>query len=124
MNATGKYFTADELRCKCGCGTNGMKQRTVDRLDRLREVVGFPIVINSGYRCEQYNRDIGATQTHSSGQAVDIGCSHKKALLIVEAALSIGFTGIGVNQRGNSRFIHLDDLPEAEGQPRPHIWSY
>jgi len=31
-----------------------------------------------------------------------------------------------VNQKGPhaARFIHLDDLPDAEGQPRPTIWSY
>jgi zinc D-Ala-D-Ala carboxypeptidase len=39
-------------------------------------------------------------------------------------ALEQGFTGIGVSQKGAIRFIHVDDLPDAPGQPRPTIWSY
>jgi zinc D-Ala-D-Ala carboxypeptidase len=45
-------------------------------------------------------------------------------LEMIRMALSVGFTGIGVKQHGAGRFIHLDDLPNAEGQPRPHLWSY
>jgi RimJ/RimL family protein N-acetyltransferase len=40
------------------------------------------------------------------------------------AALALGFTGMGFQQKGNSRFLHLDDLPDAPGQPRPTVWSY
>jgi hypothetical protein len=48
------------------------------------------------------------------------------ALELVALALAYGFTGIGVNQKGahDGRFIHLDDLDNAPGQPRPCIWSY
>ena len=41
-------------------------------------------------------------------------------------ALEVGFTGIGVQQAGDSRFIHLHDIqPEDDFHvPRPWIWSY
>jgi hypothetical protein len=39
-------------------------------------------------------------------------------------ALAKGFTGIGVQQKGGGRFIHLDNLPNGPGQPRPTVWSY
>ncbi len=34
--------------------------------------------------------------------------------------------GIGIKQKGDyaSRFVHLDDLPNGSGQPRPWCWSY
>jgi len=43
-------------------------------LERIREIVGKPIVINSGYRCEKVNKAIGgvATSQHVKGQAADI----------------------------------------------------
>jgi hypothetical protein len=36
----------------------------------------------------------------------------------------MGFTGIGIAQKGEGRYVHLDDLPSVEGQPRPTLWSY
>lgn len=42
-----------------------------------------------------------------------------------EIALSEGaIVGIGIDQSGPSRFIHLDLAPSAEGRPRPHLWTY
>lgn len=43
-------------------------------LDPLREAYGKPIIVTSGYRCEELNRLIGGSKTsqHKSGQAVDI----------------------------------------------------
>lgn len=120
------YFSNDELRCKCGCNQNKFSQETLRKLNRLRQALGEPIVLNSAYRCPQHNKDIGATQTHATGQAVDIRCSHRDAYLILGLADVFGFTGIGVNQKGKSRFIHLDDLDEdlSQNRPRPHVWSY
>lgn len=119
------YFTDEELSCPC-CGVNKFNAGTLARLNALRHECGFPIVLNSAYRCEHYNRLKGFTQTHSTGQASDNRVSHKHAFKLLELAPKHGFTGIGVKQKGSvlGRFIHLDDLPEAEGRPRPHVWSY
>ena len=117
------YFSDDELKCK-HCGELKFSDMTRERLNLLREDFGKPIIINSGYRCKEHNKAIGATQTHASGRAVDIRCSHKDAIKIVELAIKYDFTGIGVNQKGSGRFIHLDDLPDTDKSPRPHIWSY
>ena len=117
------YFTDEELSCKC-CNENKFNPRTIDRLNALRDFCGFPFVISSAYRCEAYNKLKGYTQTHATGQAVDIATSHKKAYDIITNAEQFGFTGIGINQKGKGRFIHLDDLTELSNRPRPHIWSY
>ena len=43
-------------------------------LDPLREAVGVPITVTSGYRCPLLNRAIGgaATSQHTKGEAADI----------------------------------------------------
>ena len=117
------YFSEDELKCKC-CGVNRFSDVTLHRLNQLRKILEFPIVLNSAYRCEAHNNDIGATQTHASGQAVDIKIRGAKAVKLIVVAGQLGFTGFGINQKGATRFIHLDDLSEATARPRPHIWSY
>jgi hypothetical protein len=33
------------------------------------------------------------------------------------------FTGIGLKQHGEGRFIHLDDL-HLPAHPRPIVWTY
>lgn len=117
------YFSDKELSCKC-CGVNGFKESTLLKLNKLRSMLGEPIILSSAYRCRAYNDLMGFTQTHATGQAGDIPCSHNKAVEILKLALICGFTGIGVKQKGNGRFIHLDDLPELPHRPRPHLWSY
>ena len=62
----------------------------------------------------------GVDGPHTTGRAIDISVNRNEAITVLNAALFLGFTGIGVNQKGNSRFLHLDNL-EAN---RPTIWSY
>ncbi len=97
------------------------------RLDQLRDAVGFPLRVSSGYRCPAHNAkgsSTGPDGPHTTGRAVDLAVSHWQAHRVVAEALKLGFTGIGVKQHGPGRFIHLDDLPADVGRPRPTIWSY
>ena len=83
--------------------------------------------VTSGARCPTHNSNVsatGKTGPHTTGRAIDFGVRGPQALDVIPLALALGFTGIGVNQKGASRFIHVDDLPDAPGQPRPYIWSY
>ena len=43
-------------------------------LDPLREAWGGPLVVTSGYRCPELNRDVGgyATNAHTAGWAADL----------------------------------------------------
>ena len=50
--------------------------------------------------------------------------SREDALKLLELAIKLGFTGFGINQKGSSRFIHLDTLENSSARPRPTIWSY
>ena len=93
-------------------------------LDALREAYGKPIIITSGYRCPPYNDIISSTGTsgpHTTGMAVDVAVDRQNAYNLLKIAMNSGWTGIGVNQKGDKRFLHLDRLG---GDMRPWIWSY
>lgn len=120
-----KYFTRDELKCP-HCGECHMKPEFLVRIDTLRERFGKPLIVSSGYRCPEYNAMIshtGTTGPHTTGQAVDIVISGRDAYDLLSLALQMGFTGIGINQKGDygKRFIHLDTL---KGDTRPWVWTY
>jgi len=44
--------------------------------------------------------------------------SGEDAQTLIKLALDLGFKGIGVNQKGEGRFIHIDHRSE------PAMWSY
>jgi uncharacterized protein YcbK (DUF882 family) len=117
-----RNFTDDELRCQCGCYTlNPDPSFTVlmNKVQYLRDLYGKSIVVTSAYRCPQHPIEICKK---SAGQhsiaAIDLSVSHKDAHDVLRLAFMLGFTGIGVNQKGNGRFIHLD-LREKHT-----VWSY
>jgi uncharacterized protein YcbK (DUF882 family) len=120
-----KYFSIDELKCQ-HCGADGMDESFMVKVEALRHELGFPFVVTSAYRCKDHiiERKKKTPGAHASGHAIDIAVSGDKAYKLLDAALRVGMTGIGVNQKGNNRFIHLDDLEWDESRPRPWVWSY
>lgn len=125
-----RYFTLREFGCKgnnCCGGQNLIDHQFVTELDELRHRYGAPLKVSSGYRCPDHNAKVsstGRTGPHVSGRACDFAVDRTNALKLLKLALEMGFTGIGIQQKGAGRFIHLDNLPNAVGQPRPTIWSY
>lgn len=116
------YFSEKELSCK-HCGGYVFDEDFLDTLNSIRTACGFPLPVSSGYRCiyhpiEAEKPEPGA---HCTGKAVDILVSGEKALTLIEYALAHGIKRIGINQKGNARFIHLD---AADDFPSPAIWSY
>ena len=97
------------------------------KVEQLRSESPFPFPVTSAYRCPEYNEKVSSTGKdgpHTTGRAMDIGVSREQAYDLIKWATIFGFTGIGINQKGSGRFVHLDDLPNKEGQPRPTVWSY
>lgn len=127
---TWENFTREEFACTCGCGTNEIRDETIDVAQDIRTECGFPLPVTSGYRCPEHPAERNkktATGTHPEGTATDFGVSHKQAVEVHKAlAKHPRVTGIGINQRGKvkKRFIHYDIAEEIEGRPRPHIFSY
>ena len=120
------YFSHDEIKCKCGCEQAPMDQEFMDKLNYLRSAYNKPMIVSSGYRCP--NHPIEAKKekpgAHASGKAIDIAVSGADAVRLLYFALEFGFTGIGIQQKGSGRFIHLDICTADDGFPRPTIWSY
>tara|TARA_R110000851_G_scaffold33914_1_gene90501 strand:+ start:162 stop:554 length:393 start_codon:yes stop_codon:yes gene_type:complete len=122
-----KYFKANEFICS-HTGTEKMDQDFIDKLNKLRDTYNKPITISSGYRdsthpVEAIKKDPKGG-AHVSGKAADILIERKNAFELLSLALLIGFTGIGVNQKGGARFLHLDTLENSPTRPRPTMWSY
>jgi uncharacterized protein YcbK (DUF882 family) len=121
------WFDRFEFVCRCGCNTNEIRDDFIDKLDQLRETLGFRLRITSGYRCPDHNARISSTGRsgpHTTGRAADIAVDRERAFQLVAWAADCGFTGIGLKQKGEGRFVHLDDLSHAPGRPRPTIWTY
>ena len=119
-------FTEDEMRCK-GSGESGIDEAFMDRLQGVRIEYDRPITITSGYRSPDYNAQVsgtGRTGPHTTGKACDISIRGEDCHRLLTIALSHGVTGIGLKQKGNGRFMHLDDLPVAPNRPRPWVWTY
>ena len=127
MTQLTKNFSREELACR-HCGKMEIPLASIERLQRVRDRVGHYLKISSGYRCPEHNNAVsktGRTGPHTKA-AFDVLCYGDEAYHVIQAAQTEGFTGIGVNQKGlqEQRFIHLDDLTDAEGTPRPHVWGY
>lgn len=115
-----KFFTPAEMQCK-HTGECRMDPAFMQRLERLRERYGKPLVVTSGYRAPSHPveaRKPGGPGMHSRGIAVDIAIQGPEAVRLLDLALELGFTGIGVQQKGDGRFLHLDT------RDTPAIWSY
>ena len=74
---TPKYFKEAEFKkAQPSCSMTQMDDWFLERLDKLRELCGIPLVINSAYRSKEYEREKGrdGTSAHCAGLAVDIRC--------------------------------------------------
>lgn len=118
-----KYFTLDEFRCKhCGClPDNGMNKVLLERLDKLREMYGYPIIVSCGYRCPYHNAEVGGVSDsqHIYGKACDIyvnGDYQKFYNLVVQSKL---FDGVGYYP--HEEFVHVDVRDDGES-PNYYMW--
>jgi len=121
------YFKIEEMLCK-HTGFLGYDANFMDNLVLLREKCGFGFPVSSYYRhpthpIESKKKNGGGT--HTSGKAIDLSLDRERAFIVLRTALDMGcFLGIGIQQKGSGRFIHLDTCTATEGLARPTIWSY
>ncbi len=121
-----KNFTEDEFRCSYSGHVN-MDKEFMDRLQELRDIVGEPFIISSGYRSVSHPAERNKTTVgeHTLGKACDILCYGDVAYKILRNAVGM-FPRIGINQKGdiNRRFIHLGIGEESDELLSPWIWTY
>jgi len=75
-------------------------------LQKIRDEIGKPIRINSGWRTEEWNKAVGGSKTsyHLKGLAADIRVYIPQKELLVYIGRFTEFKGIGIS----SSFIHVD----------------
>lgn len=99
-----EYFTLSELTVSETAARRGMKnipigkalenlKQTAARMDEIREGLGSPIIVTSGYRSPEVNASVGGSRTsaHCHGLAVDFTCpGYGNPLAAAKAILASG----------------------------------
>lgn len=111
-----KYFKPSEFTaCVPSCSIDNMNAGFLAQLDKVRELSGIPLVLNSAFRSLDWERKQGRTgsSSHCKGLAVDIRCNTSaNRYKIVKAALAVGISRIGIGKT----FVHLDaDRDKVQG---------
>ena len=112
-----QYFNIKEFDCQ-ETGANEMSPFFLEKLDYLRHQCGFPFKITSGYRDPSHSIEAkkNIPGTHARGIAADIRInSGAEGYKIVQEAMRLGFTGVGVAKT----FIHVDTRTSM-----PVMWCY
>ena len=100
------YFSRDEFKCPC-CREVRASGWLMHLLNKVREAYGKPMIVNSGYRCDKHNKEIGGSSNsaHLRGLAVDIKCeTSADRFLLLSLFYSVGFKRIGAYDK----WIHVD----------------
>jgi hypothetical protein len=121
MGDLSKNFSEWEFICNCGCGTFKKNDELISALQRLRNLIDFPLLITSGTRCRLNNIKAGGFKKslHLSGKAVDCTSVNIPLLKLYSYVLKIPefvSGGIGVyppyidpkTKRQRDNFLHLD----------------
>lgn len=106
-----EHFNLREFSCE-HCGQVKISSKLITMLEALRQKLGVPLIINSGYRCPTHNANVGGAKNsyHVQGLACDIACP--KGFTVEEftqICLDHGFTGVGAYP--NQNFVHVDVRP-------------
>ncbi|MGG7567913.1 YcbK family protein [Rhodovulum sp. DZ06] len=113
-------FSPAEMASK-GDGSLKLSRRSMDRLQRLRDRLGVPLVVLSAYRDPAHNRRVGGAKRsqHLEGKAFDIRVDNIDPERLIDLAREEGFTAFGTYPAQG--FVHIDDRarPARWGAPFP-----
>ena len=117
-------FKVSEFGCKC-CGENRIDQRVIDIAQAIRDELGVPVRVNSGYRCATHNRNVGGVKgsRHTKGLAADLSCK-VGALKLYDTVRKLWDEGripeLGYCIRYTRlNFVHID----VEKRKRGNMWE-
>ena len=118
MKVYTKNFTIEEMACQCGeCAIDEhiMDTGFMLQLQKLRELMAAPLIINSAYRCKAHNEAVGGSMNslHMLGRAADISLSElpsgtsdaKFRSRLLEYTFKCNLYGVGIGKY----FIHVDN---------------
>lgn len=100
-----EHFIANEFRCKC-CGELRIDMELIIKLEELRALVGRPIIVLSGYRCPEHNKEVGGADNsqHLYGKAADIKVQGVGMHELARKARQAGFSFVKLY----SGWVHVD----------------
>ncbi|WP_093310502.1 YcbK family protein [Tindallia californiensis] len=110
-----RNFLLREFECKDGSHQVAVKAELIEKLQRLRDLIGQPMIVTSGYRNQSHNAAVGgaAQSRHLTGEAADVRVAGMHPDEVAQLAAQVGFNGIGIY----NRFTHVDI------RPNPARWN-
>jgi len=107
IKAIAPNFSYIELKCPC-CGVCHMDLDCLMALQALRNEIGIPLSVNSGFRCAVHNEKVGGKPNsyHLIGKAVDINTTiipAEKLHTFMRNVYEL-FRGVGIART----FTHMD----------------
>lgn len=99
-------FKLSEFACRDGSEELMLDMDLVHKLQVLRNKLGKPIRVTSGYRNPEYNEKVGGVKNsqHLLGKAADIQVDGMDTVELSRHAKMVGFNGIGIYKN----FVHVD----------------
>ena len=120
-----QHFVTSELACHCDrrlegryddCPVDGVQEKAALFIDRVREILGRPVILNCAFRCKQHNADqegSAKNSAHIMGAAFDVRAKNgREKFEVVEAALQANGTRFGVYKK----FVHIDVGDQMAGE--------
>lgn len=105
-------FKTSEFHCKgknC-CDSTLIDEKLVEWLQKIRDHFGVSVNVNSGYRCEKHNKNVGGSSSshHMKGMAADIVVKGKTPREVAQYAEKIGVQRIGLYETDkDGYFVHI-----------------
>lgn len=117
-----KYFNYSEFDSPDVQGSGQLMDKNfLSMLDEIREIVGEPLIINSGFRTPQHNESLPDSKpdsSHLKGVAADIAVRNSRMRFkLLEAIHQVGISRIGIGKH----FIHIDIDKDKH---KKVIWTY
>ena len=79
--------------------------------ERVREIVGAPMTITSGYRCPALNKAVGGATSsqHKVGEAIDFKCKglSNESIACKIASSDLKFQQLIIEHSGKSAWVHV-----------------
>ncbi len=117
-------FSYDEVRCPCGCGNANISKELINKVQVIRSALEVPLIVTSGVRCEDYNREIGGDEdsehvpnTFRAGEGIDLKCEDSEFRWKLIGLGMLIFKRVGVGDG----FVHFGIRPT---KPQRVLWGY
>lgn len=118
------HFAKDECACRCGCGLCNATPRLLMMAEKIRDLLGEPMIVRSVCRCAEHNaKTPGASPTskHLAGKAMDFYCRRLSPLAVYNVVAKAWYDGrlpelggVGLYDWG----VHVDIAKAADGHLR------